>query len=135
MKLGSAPLELFTSVFAGSSDGGLAVTRTQWSALLREAPLLRGKGTLRGRPERLPAGEVWALGSDKAFNRDGKGAREDFGSDGGLEYARRLVAAEVEANPAEVGPPIDILRISDDGLCWVEVKPECAAGVVLCDGE
>jgi hypothetical protein len=38
---------------------------------------------------------------------------------------RKLIEVEIEANPAEVGSPIDILRITKDGAYWVQKKPQC----------
>jgi len=39
---------------------------------------------------------------------------------------RKLIEVEIEANPAEVGGPIDILRITKDGAYWViPKKQEC----------
>lgn len=39
--------------------------------------------------------------------------------------ARKLVELEIESNPNEVGPPIDILRITRNRAEWVQRKTEC----------
>lgn len=38
---------------------------------------------------------------------------------------QKLIEVEIKANPAEVGAPIDILRITKDGADWVYKKPQC----------
>ena len=130
-RAGPEPLELFTSVFAGFGDGGPQVVRMEWSALIRESPLLAGSGTMRGRAGTLPAGEMWVLGSGIAFERRADGTPEQ----NKLAYARRLIEAEIKANPDEVGPPIDVLRITEAGACWAVVKPECGEGLPMCEEE
>ena len=129
---GATPQELFTSVFAGFDGQELAVARIRWSALIRPAPLLRGKGTLRGRSERLRPGTSWLVGSVTAPGDSQSRAAHDFEDGRGADQARRLVEAEIAANPSEVGPPVDIYRITKSGVCSVQVKSECAAGVLRC---
>ena len=132
---GPAPQELFTSVFAGLADRGLGGVRIRWSALVRPAPLLRGAGTLRGRSERLEPGTSWLMGSARTLEAPEGQAERAFEGGAAVDHARRLIEAEIEANPSEVGPPVDILRITTSGVCWVQVKPECVAGVPRCASE
>ena len=42
-----------------------------------------------------------------------------------LSAARTLIEVEIQSNPGEVGPPIDILHISADGARWAQKKSEC----------
>jgi hypothetical protein len=39
-----------------------------------------------------------------------------------IDAIKKLVALDVEARPADSGPPIDILHITRDGARWIEVK-------------
>jgi hypothetical protein len=41
------------------------------------------------------------------------------------DMARFLVQFEIDANPNQVGPPIDIVEIDGDGIHWKSRKPEC----------
>ena len=98
-RVGPEPQALFTSVFAGFTEGSPRVVRIEWSAVLRTAPLLRGKGTLRGRTERLMPGKLWVVGSVKASGSRVNQVPEDFETYGDVEYTRQLIEAEIEANP------------------------------------
>jgi hypothetical protein len=40
----------------------------------------------------------------------------------GVEYLIRL---EIEEDGEDVGPPIDILRITKRGAQWIKRKPQC----------
>jgi hypothetical protein len=50
----------------------------------------------------------------------------DFWKAGLGAGVRRLIETEIAARSEYVGPPIDILRISKNGVEWIERKPECA---------
>jgi hypothetical protein len=42
-----------------------------------------------------------------------------------VEAARKFVQMQIDAKVVDVGPPIDILRITNDGAKWIRKKPEC----------
>ena len=42
-----------------------------------------------------------------------------------VEAIRRVIEAAIKANPSDVGPPIDIVRLSQQGVEWLERKPLC----------
>jgi ATP-dependent protease HslVU (ClpYQ) peptidase subunit len=42
-----------------------------------------------------------------------------------VEAARKFVQMQIDARVVDVGPPIDILRITKDGAKWIQKKPEC----------
>lgn len=39
--------------------------------------------------------------------------------------ARTLVTAEIGEHPEYVGPPVDVIRLGQDGIDWVDLKPAC----------
>ena len=41
--------------------------------------------------------------------------------------ARQLVTMEIESHPQHVGPPVDVVRLSTEGVDWVTRKPACLA--------
>ena len=45
--------------------------------------------------------------------------------DGYVEGIRELITLQMEAEPEQVGPPIDILLIKRQGARWIQVKSEC----------
>ena len=49
----------------------------------------------------------------------------DFWKAGLTDGVRRLVETEIAARSEYVGPPIDIVRITDKGAQWVQKKNEC----------
>jgi len=72
-----------------------------------------------------PTGEIVAyLGHNRAISSflAGKGNFWEIGYADGI---RKLITVETEAEPDNVGPPIDILRIGRRWAEWVQKKPEC----------
>ena len=49
----------------------------------------------------------------------------DFWKAGLSDGVRRLIETEIAARSEYVGAPIDIVRINQSGMQWVERKPEC----------
>jgi hypothetical protein len=54
-------------------------------------------------------------------------AREnpDFWKGDVVESARKFVQMQIDAKVVDVGPPIDILRITKDEATWIQKKPAC----------
>lgn len=50
----------------------------------------------------------------------------DFWKAGLSDGVRRLIETEIAARSEYVGPPIDIVRISPNGVQWIQRKTECA---------
>ena len=51
---------------------------------------------------------------------------EGFWSKGLIAGVRRLVQSEIDAEPDDVGPPIDIIRVTTKGAMWIQKKSICA---------
>jgi hypothetical protein len=49
-----------------------------------------------------------------------------------VALAKQLVGLEIADKPDSVGKPIDILRITKDGGCWVEHEKECGKDIPFC---
>ncbi len=49
-----------------------------------------------------------------------------------LTVANKLVELEITDNPSEVGGPIDILRVTKNGGCWIKHEKECGKDIPFC---
>jgi hypothetical protein len=67
--------------------------------------------------------EVFGVGETEAMMRDVREVRQ-FPPDLAA-FGRDLVTRQIRATPAFVGPPVDVIRITADGVHWVQRKPSC----------
>ncbi len=51
--------------------------------------------------------------------------KDSFWEIGYAAGIRELITIQIEAEPDDVGPPIDMLRISNRGAKWIQKKPRC----------
>jgi hypothetical protein len=65
----------------------------------------------------------WTLGEREPMRK--RLGQESSWKGGSLKAARRAVELAIQANPAMVGPPIDIVRISQVGIPWKDFRKEC----------
>jgi|GEM_PF-757374 len=77
-----------------------------------------------------PAGTftVW-IGKAKAIERF---VARNRNYDSPTEAVRTLIQLEVDDSEPSVGPPIDIVRITKDGACWIQHKKECDENIPAC---
>jgi len=54
-------------------------------------------------------------------------SRPDFWKDNLSAVAAAFVQGEIDKGFADVGPPIDVVRIVDGGIVWVQRKKGCSA--------
>jgi hypothetical protein len=67
-----------------------------------------------------------AIGKDEAIRRFlSRPSGQAFLKKKPLVKVRQLVQVAIEGHPDEVGPPVDILRITKNGAQWINRKPEC----------
>jgi hypothetical protein len=42
-----------------------------------------------------------------------------------VAFVRSMVFSDIAANEHRSGPPVDILRVDQNGANWIEKKPSC----------
>ena len=100
---------------------------------MREFFVERGRsGTLQLRVDRLSCPdacphptEVFGIGETDELMRRATRLRQLPANI--AELAQELVTAEITEHPEHVGPPVDVIRLSRDGVNWVSRKLACQA--------
>jgi len=49
-----------------------------------------------------------------------------------VDTAQRLVELEIADEPTSVGKPVDVLRVTKDGGCWVRHEKDCGKDIPYC---
>jgi hypothetical protein len=42
-----------------------------------------------------------------------------------VAFVRSMILFDIAANKARSGPPVDILRVDQNGPSWIDKKPNC----------
>jgi len=120
---GAPPVSLVLVAFEG---GEPRLVVKEFTVASGQAPDIRIAVRTATCPGTCPTGtHGYYLGSTKAINAfiaEGKGQNWPSGWE---ELARTLVQLEIDSNQKEVGPPIDILSITKDGVHWTQKQKSC----------
>jgi len=72
-----------------------------------------------------PEGVAFATVSAAEFRERFERENPNFIQGSLVEAARKFVQMQIDEKVVDVGPPIDILRITKTGAKWIQKKPEC----------
>jgi hypothetical protein len=106
---GSIPVLYTLQLFVESSASGIRV-RPSLNRVVGKTP-----------PALLMGGE-----KDAASNYLEKNPA--FEKEEPVKVIKKLIEVEIATGNPKVGPPIDIVRITKDGIEWIQRKPECSDG-------
>ena len=115
--------------FFGFEDGKPATYEHRFSVMtqrdLSKVPLIEGTHDGCG-PECVPAdgNPFWMHTPSQAMN-DFRSKNRGLLRDDPVAFVRNMIFADIAANKHRSGPPVDILRIDQNGPKWIEKKPNC----------
>jgi hypothetical protein len=69
-------------------------------------------------------GGLTSIGKSDAMRNLTDAEKLTFSNLSPVEYVRHWVQIEIDKQPLDVGGPIDILRVTKDGACWIQHKKE-----------
>jgi hypothetical protein len=56
---------------------------------------------------------------------DFRSKNPDLLQDDPVTFVRSIIFADIAANKNRSGPPVDILRLDQSGVTWIDKKPNC----------
>lgn len=118
--------DVLTITFAGLEAGTPSLTFVSFNSSLTP----RGAIQINAHQISCP-GEVCGIEPAIFFMGDNKAAlayeakHEKFWLSNPTAAIRKLIGIEIVDRPEDVGPPIDIVRITKNGARWIQKKPEC----------